>query len=142
MATMTPKQLGAAVRGARLERHWTQAELADETGLSREWVCKLEGGAPRLEHDKVLLVFGVLGFSLQTPAGQLATEAATSATRRRVSPKARARMLAELEKGQKVAGHTPSSDALRRAARVLDGEMTIEEAHAELDARFSKKPRA
>ena len=140
--TTTTGQLGAAIRDARIEHNWTQAELADHVGLSREWVCKVESGAPRLEFDKVLTLIDALGFGITTPAGCTIADAmfgrAQSPPRRRVSTKARARHLAEIQKGQQLAGHEPSDEALQRAERVLDGELTVEEARAELHARFRK----
>lgn len=51
-----------------------------------------------------------------------------------MSPKEQARALAAIEKGQQMGGHFPSADALDRAARVLSGETTFEDARAELDA--------
>ena len=42
--------------------------------------------------------------------------------------------LAFVEKSQQLAGHFPDADALNRARRVLTGELTYEEAQAELDA--------
>lgn len=138
----TTEQLGAAIREARIEHNWTQAELAHQTGLSREWVCKVERGAPRLEFDKVLAVIQTLGFDIVTPAGCQVKDAvlnnAKVSPRRRVSTKSRTRHLEEIRKGQQLAGHDPSHDAMDRAERVLDGEITLDEAHAELDARFRK----
>jgi len=39
-----------------------------------------------------------------------------------------------VEKSQQLAGHFPDADALDRAHRMLTGELTYEEALAELDA--------
>ncbi len=44
--------------------------------------------------------------------------------------------MAEIEKGQQLAGHFPDAAALNRARRVLAGELTEAEARAELDAEF------
>ena len=46
--------------------------------------------------------------------------------------------MAELEKGQQVAGHQPSAEALERAERVLDGELSLEEARQEIVARYAR----
>ena len=46
------------------------------------------------------------------------------------------RAMAEVEKGQQLAGHFPDADALDRARRVLTGEITVDEAYAELDAKY------
>ena len=48
------------------------------------------------------------------------------------------RLMAEIEKGQQLAGHFPDAEALARARRVLTGETTPSEAHAELAAKYSR----
>ncbi|NYI80630.1 antitoxin VbhA family protein [Nocardioides panzhihuensis] len=50
----------------------------------------------------------------------------------------RERALAEIEVGQQAAGHTPTAEDMRRAARVLDGELTPEEARVELMKKYRK----
>lgn len=64
MAIRQMTDLGAAVRAERLRRRLSQAALAAQAGVSREWLGRLENGAPRLEADKVLNVMGVLGFAV------------------------------------------------------------------------------
>lgn len=46
--------------------------------------------------------------------------------------------MALIEKGQQLAGHYPSDEALNRARRVLTGELTPEAARAELNAALDK----
>lgn len=58
------KDLGAGVRAERRRRGLSQAQLAAQAGVSREWLGRLENGAPRLESDKVVSVLRVLDFSL------------------------------------------------------------------------------
>ena len=48
-----------------------------------------------------------------------------------------ARMV-EIEKGQQLAGHFPDEDALGRARRILEGELTLDEAFAEIDSKYSE----
>ncbi|MGB3909272.1 MAG: hypothetical protein WBL06_02220 [Pseudolysinimonas sp.] len=48
------------------------------------------------------------------------------------------RKMAEVEKGQQLAGHFPDAEALGRARRILTGETTPAEARAELDAKYSR----
>lgn len=57
-------ELGAEVRAERRRSGLSQVQLAAQAGVSREWLGRLENGAPRLEADKVLSVLRVLGFSL------------------------------------------------------------------------------
>jgi transcriptional regulator with XRE-family HTH domain len=64
MALGQMHDLGVSVRAERRRRGLSQAQLAAQAGVSREWLGRLENGAPRLEADKVLSVLGVLGFSL------------------------------------------------------------------------------
>ena len=47
------------------------------------------------------------------------------------------RLMAEVEKGQQLAGHFPDAEALERGRRIHRGEITIEEARAEIDAKYS-----
>ena len=64
---MTIKQmdeLGAAVRAERRRRGMSQATLAVQAGVSREWLGRLENGARRLEADKVLSVMSALDFAV------------------------------------------------------------------------------
>lgn len=53
----TPRDLGLAVRRARLDAGLTQAALAECAGVGRQWLSELEGGKRSAE---VGLVFAVL----------------------------------------------------------------------------------
>jgi transcriptional regulator with XRE-family HTH domain len=64
MAIGQMDDLGAAVRAERRRLGLSQANLAAQAGVSREWLGRLEHGARRLEADKVLSVLQVLDFSL------------------------------------------------------------------------------
>ncbi|HKU10790.1 MAG TPA: hypothetical protein VJQ61_06125 [Sinomonas sp.] len=44
---------------------------------------------------------------------------------------------AEVEKGQQLAGHFPSREAMERGRKVFTGAMTAEEAYAELEKKYS-----
>lgn len=46
---------------------------------------------------------------------------------------------AEVEKGQQLAGHFPDAEALERGRRVYRGDLTLEEAHAELAAKYAQE---
>ena len=70
MAGGPMEELGAEVRAERHRRGLTQAELAARAGVSREWLSRLERGAPRLEADKVLGVLRVLDFSVLSQSEQ------------------------------------------------------------------------
>lgn len=57
-------ELGAAVRTERHRRGLSQAALAAIAGVSREWLVRLESGAPRLEAEKVLSVLTALDIAV------------------------------------------------------------------------------
>jgi y4mF family transcriptional regulator len=74
MHVHTPGELGALLRQARLERGWTQAELARHAHVSRELVVRTENGHPRLELEKLFYLLKALGQNLDVveaphPAG-------------------------------------------------------------------------
>lgn len=54
MFARTVTHVGGLVREARQEQGLTQAELARQIGVSRDWVVRLEQGHPRPEAQLVL----------------------------------------------------------------------------------------
>ena len=61
----TAADLGAFLRQLRQQRGWTQAELADELGVTRQYVVELEGGKPNLYSDRLFQALRLLGGSLR-----------------------------------------------------------------------------
>lgn len=58
-------RLGTAVRTLRARRGWTQLDLAQRAGVSRQWLIKLEAGrASGLEIGMILHVLDSLDASL------------------------------------------------------------------------------
>ena len=58
-------RLGIAVRTLRTRRGWTQLDLAERAGVSRQWLIKLEAGqASGLEIGMILQVLDSLDASL------------------------------------------------------------------------------
>ncbi len=110
------------VRSARRDHHFTQAQLAERAQVSRGFVVELEKGHSRAELGKVLMVFRALDLDLVHPA-QHGEQSTVSS-------------LALIEKGQQLAGHQPSPEALDRAGRVLAGETSVDDARAELEAKY------
>jgi hypothetical protein len=49
------------------------------------------------------------------------------------------RLMAEVEKGQQLAGHFPDAEALERGRRVATGETSIDDARVEIDAKYSPR---
>ncbi|MCC5951001.1 MAG: helix-turn-helix transcriptional regulator [Acidimicrobiia bacterium] len=56
----TPRELGLAIRRARSDRSWTQAELAERARVGRPWLSELEGGKRTAELGRVLAVLEAL----------------------------------------------------------------------------------
>lgn len=66
MQVDTMRDVAVLVRSTRLARGMTQAELAAQMGVSRDWVVRLEKGHPRLEVQRVLDALHVLGVEMQS----------------------------------------------------------------------------
>lgn len=79
MQVKTMGDLGALVRSARTARGMTQADLATQLRMSRDWVVRLERGHPRLEAQRVLDALRVVGVSLEATV----SEAPTNVRRKR-----------------------------------------------------------
>lgn len=56
--------IGHEVHNLRRSQNLTQAELARQAGVSRDWLIRLEQGHHRLEVGKVLDVIHVLGYEV------------------------------------------------------------------------------
>ncbi|MGP3958813.1 helix-turn-helix domain-containing protein [Nonomuraea sp. 3N208] len=61
----TPMELGALVRERRRALGRTQQAVADEVGVSRQWIVRLEGGRNTLELGLVMRTLGVLGLTME-----------------------------------------------------------------------------
>ncbi len=60
----TPREMGLAIRRARSDRGWTQAELADRAQVGRQWLSEIEGGKRTAELGRVLAVLEVLQLAI------------------------------------------------------------------------------
>ncbi len=54
MNIVSVKDLTAVIRQERKRRKWTQAELAEQSGVSRDWIIELEKGKPNVSLTLVL----------------------------------------------------------------------------------------
>lgn len=63
MRITTVDEVAGAVRLARKERGWTQAQLAVHARVSRDLVNRLERGSGRVEVAKVLDILAALGLA-------------------------------------------------------------------------------
>jgi HTH-type transcriptional regulator/antitoxin HipB len=59
-----PDQLGPMLRAARLQRGWTQADVAKQLGVTTQAVSKLENNAGRASFDRIHRLCLVLGQEL------------------------------------------------------------------------------
>ena len=64
MFIRTPRDLGAAIRDHRRRRGWSQRELAEKVGASRQWVNEVEKGKARTEVGLVLRALDALDVAL------------------------------------------------------------------------------
>ncbi|HEX9682946.1 MAG TPA: helix-turn-helix domain-containing protein [Acidimicrobiales bacterium] len=60
MIVSSVKNLAAAIKGERLKRGWTQAQLAEGAGTSRAWVVAVEKGKASAEVGAVLKTLAAL----------------------------------------------------------------------------------
>ncbi|WP_329742965.1 helix-turn-helix transcriptional regulator [Dyella sp. A6] len=59
-----PDQLGPMLRAARLQRGWTQADVARQLGITTQAVSKLESQAGRASFDRIHRLCLLLGLEL------------------------------------------------------------------------------
>jgi transcriptional regulator with XRE-family HTH domain len=64
IAVRTTRSIGAAVKARRLELGWSQAKLADQLRVQRQWVIRLEAGGEGAEIGTVLRALTALGLSI------------------------------------------------------------------------------
>jgi y4mF family transcriptional regulator len=65
MEVQSVRELAAVIRGLRREKGWSQAELAREAGVGREWVIHLEKARPTVELGLVMGTLRALGVRLR-----------------------------------------------------------------------------
>ncbi|WP_298128875.1 helix-turn-helix transcriptional regulator [Ferrovum sp.] len=56
--------LGASIRAARIQKRWSEQELADRMGVSRPLVSRIEGGYPGTSIGAVFEAAALVGVSL------------------------------------------------------------------------------
>jgi y4mF family transcriptional regulator len=65
MEVHSVRELAAVIRSLRQEKGWTQAALAREAGVGREWVIHLEKARPGVELGLVMSTLKALGVCLK-----------------------------------------------------------------------------
>ena len=64
MEVQSVRELAAVIRGLRREKGWSQAALAREAGVGREWIIHLEKARPSVELGLVMGTLKALGVRL------------------------------------------------------------------------------
>ena len=64
-----PAQLGAFLRNQRLQRGITQDQLAEDLGITRQYLVDLEKGRPTLYSKRLFALLRLLGARLKVEAG-------------------------------------------------------------------------
>jgi transcriptional regulator with XRE-family HTH domain len=68
---MNLEDLGKAIRQARKQKHWTQADLGEQLGMSRATVSAIENGTVNeIGIRKVMALCSLLGLELQVQTRQ------------------------------------------------------------------------
>ncbi len=60
MRAQSPKEIGMVVRDQRAKLGLSQQELADQAGVSRRWLIKVEAGHPGAEIGAVMRLLAAL----------------------------------------------------------------------------------
>lgn len=69
-AVRSAQDLGASIRSARVARGWTQTQLADASGTTRQWVSLVEHGHPRAEMAMLVATLRALDVELRVAVAQ------------------------------------------------------------------------
>jgi y4mF family transcriptional regulator len=65
MKVLTVRDIAAVARNRRKQLGFSQAELAAQTGVGREWVSEFEKGKSSVEVGHVVRVLRTLGLSIE-----------------------------------------------------------------------------
>jgi len=64
MLLRRPHDLAALIRDGRARAGWSQTELAERVGVSRQWVSLVENGKTSVELDLAMETLRTLGYSI------------------------------------------------------------------------------
>lgn len=64
MRIRNTRMIGELIRDGRARLGWSQSRLAEEAGVSRQWVYEMEQGKPSAEVGLVLITLEALGLQL------------------------------------------------------------------------------
>jgi len=66
----TPADLGAFLRSLREERQLTQEQLADDLGITRQYLYEIESGKPTLYTTRLFSLLRLLGVRVKLEASR------------------------------------------------------------------------
>jgi len=64
MLLRRPHDLGPLLRDGRVRAGWSQTQLAERVGVSRQWISQVETGKTSVEFDLVVAALQALGYQL------------------------------------------------------------------------------
>lgn len=64
MLLRRPHDLAALFRDGRARAGWSQTQLAESVGVSRQWISLVENGKTSVEFDLVMAVLQALGYRI------------------------------------------------------------------------------
>jgi y4mF family transcriptional regulator len=70
MRLRKPNEIGGLVRERREDLGWSQSELAEKAGVSRQWISLVERGKVSVDLDLVFQTLRILGFDLHAELRQ------------------------------------------------------------------------
>ena len=75
--------IGRVLHSARKERCWTQQQLADAAGVSRDWVVRVEQGNGPVEVQRVLRALSALDMAMSVSTSRSPIDLAAIVERHR-----------------------------------------------------------
>lgn len=80
MLLRRPHDLAGLFREGRARVGWSQNQLAETVGVSRQWISLVETGKTSVEFDLVVATLQALGYRLHVETSDLATRSVGAAT--------------------------------------------------------------
>lgn len=75
MLLRRPHDLGPLIRDGRIRAGWSQTQLAERVGVSRQWISQVETGKTSVEFDLVVGTLQALGCQLYAESSGRPTHA-------------------------------------------------------------------
>jgi y4mF family transcriptional regulator len=80
MLLRRPHELAGLLRDGRARAGWSQSQLAEKVGVSRQWISLVETGKTSVEFDLAVGVLQALGYQLRVESSGGPTQAERQAT--------------------------------------------------------------